>query len=269
MLEDSGRIELVDKKFTKEVKGERFINTLFIRLVAKKIKFSDVDFRYCIFDAAYLRYCVFDSCDFTGCRFVNSNLQGSSFNGCTFDYATFDKTNIDSDILNSGCPGPENLKLKFARSLRMNYQSLGDAVSANRAISIELQATEDHLHKAWKSPESYYRKKYKGFNRVKVFGQWIEFKALDLFWGNGESTWKLIRAVISVMFIITMIDVYKYGNINEVSSYIDSFISSPQILLGVVSPSHYPDWYLSLIFLIRLIMFGFFMSIIIKRFNRR
>ncbi len=269
MLEDSGRIEQLDQKFVKDVESARFINNLFTRLVAKKVKFSNVDFRYCIFDAAYLRYCVFDTCDFTGCRFINSNLQGSSFSGCKFDYATFDKTNIDTDILNSGCPGPENLKLKFARSLRMNYQSLGDAVSANRAISIELQATEDHLHKAWKSPESYYRKKYKGLERVRAFGQWIEFKALDWFWGNGESTWKLIRAVLSVMVIITLIDVYKFGSLNDLRDYFDSFVLSPQILLGVVTPTEYPGWYLSLIFLLRLIMFGFFMSIIIKRFNRR
>ena len=47
--------------------------------------------------------------------------------------------------------------MRFARTLRMNYQQLGDARAANKAIEIE--ATEIHLHKAWSSKQSYYRSK--------------------------------------------------------------------------------------------------------------
>ena len=269
MIKDSGRVELSDKKFEEDVDGDSYINRLFVRLVAKKVRFSNIDFRYCIFDAAYLRNCTFDSCDFTGCRFINSNLHGTSFNGCKFDYATFDKSFIDSDILDSGCPGPENLRLKFARTLRINYQQIGDAKSANKAINIELHATEDHLYKSWKSKESYYRHKYKGLKRLCAFSEWLEFKTLDLIWGNGESTWKLFRAVLAVLVLISAVDVFKYGNTELISNYFQSFILSPQILLGVLKPDHYPALYLTLIFLVRLVMFGFFMSIIIKRFNRR
>jgi len=268
-MKDSGREKLSDKKFDSPVSGKKFINKLFERLVAKNIEFENVDFRYCIFDAAYIRNCSFKDCDFTGCRFVNCNLTGSSFNGCKFDYATFDKTFIDNDILEVGCPGPENLKLKFARSLRLNYQQIGDSKSANKAISIELQATEDHLHKAWKSKESYYRKKYKGINRFKIFGGWLEFKLLDLIWGNGESTWKLFRAVLVVLLIITGVHTVGFGDPTLVKSYFEALLISPQVFLGILTPPTYPMLYLTVIFLARLIMFGFFMSIIIKRFNRR
>ena len=202
-------------------------------------------------------------------KFTEPLLTGSSFNGCKFNYASFDKSYIDNDILQVGCPCPENLKIKFARSLRLNYQQLGDAKSANKAISIELQATEDHLLKAWKSRESYYRKKYKGLARLKVFGEWLEFKVLDSIWGNGESTWKLFRAVLVIILLITGINTFFYGEPDSINSYLKSLILSPQILLGVLKPAGYPSLYLTSIFLIRLIMFGFFMSIIIKRFNRR
>lgn len=269
MLKDSGREKISDKKIDSPVSDERFINKFFERLVALKVEFKNIDFRYCIFDAAYLRNCNFEECDFTGCRFINCNLAGCSFNGCKFDYVSFDKSLIDNDILDVGCPGPENLKLKFARSLRMNYQQIGDAKSANKAISIELQATEDHLHKAWKSKESYYRKKYKGLDRLKVYGEWLEFKLLDLIWGNGESSWKLFRAVLMVLLIITGIHVIGFGDPKLVESYVEALLMSPQVFLGVVNPTAYPGSYVTVIFLIRLIMFGFFMSIIIKRFNRR
>jgi len=268
-LIDSGRERLSDKKFESSISGEAYINKLFERLVALKIKFNRVNFRYCIFDASYLRGCNFDSCDFTGCRFINCNLTGCGFNGCTFDYVTFDRSYVDSDILDVGCPGHENLRLKFARSLRLNYQQIGDAKSANKAIGIELQATEEHLHKAWNSKESYYRKKYKGLDRIRVFGEWLEFKLLDFIWGNGESTWKLCRAVLVIMIIIAIIHVAGFGDPSLVKSYGEAMLISPQIFLGLPQAINYPTQYLALIVLIRLVMIGFFMSIIIKRFNRR
>lgn len=269
MLKDSGREKISDKKIDSTVSDYKFINKLFERLVALNVEFKSVDFRYCIFDAAYLRNCSFEECDFTGCRFINCNLAGCSFNGCKFDYASFDKSHIDNDILDVGCPGSENLKLKFVRSLRINYQQIGDAKSANKAISIELQATEDHLHKAWKSKESYYRKKYKGLNRLKVYGEWLGFKLLDLTWGNGESSWKLLRAFLVILLIITGIHVIGFGNPSLVESYLRALQMSPQVFFGIVNPKAYPESYVTIILLVRLIMFGFFMSVIIKRFNRR
>ena len=130
------------------------MNQLFVRLVAKKKRFTKVDFTYSIFDGCNMRDCVFDSCNFTGCRFVSTNLYGSTFSGCMFDYATFERTTIDSHVLDSECPPFENLKIRFARTLRVNYQQLGDAGAVNKAICVELRAAELHLRKAWQSNES-------------------------------------------------------------------------------------------------------------------
>lgn len=269
MLKDSNRKILIDQQFSEDVENKKYINHLFTRLVAKKISFKEVDFRYCIFESSYLRSCTFDSCNFTGCRFIDSNLSGSGFTGCNFDYTSFERTQIDDDILDNGGPSTENLRLKFARSLRVNYQQMGDAKSANKAIGIELQATENHLKKAWSSKESYYSKKYKGLKRIKPFLEWLEFKLLDLIWGNGESALKLIRFSIVIMLIITFVDVFKFGNPDQFSSYVNVFLKSPQILLGVELPNYKETWYVTTILFIRLVLFGFFMSIIIKRFNKR
>jgi uncharacterized protein YjbI with pentapeptide repeats len=127
MLSESGRVQQLDKKFETDVLEGNFVNQLFIRLVAKDKRFTRVDFRYSIFDTCYLRNCKFDSCDFRGCRFVATSLHGSKFSGCKFEYSTFERTLVDDDILDTECPGPDNLKMRFARTLRMNYQQLGDA----------------------------------------------------------------------------------------------------------------------------------------------
>ena len=269
MLSDSKRVHQIDKKFDENVSNSKFVNHLFVRLVAKDKRFTNIDFKYSIFDTCYLRACIFDSCDFTGCRFVGTNLHGSNFSGCKFDYSSFERTVIDNDILDTGCPGHENLKMRFARTLRMNYQQLGDAKSANKAIGVELQATEIHLHKAWRSNESYYRKKYAGWDRFKAFIEWVQFKLLDFIWGNGESPSKLLRATLIAFFLMSLIDVWTFRDPQRLDSYRQAFVAAPQIFLGTLSPSYYPSLYLTIILFIRLVAFGFFMSIMIKRFNRR
>lgn len=265
----SGKVEIKDRKFTADVTAEKHTNIHFVRLVAKGLQFKKVDFKYCTFDACYLRDCTFDSCNFTGCRFVGTNLHGSGFRGCKFDYATFERTDIDNDVLSSCCPGTENIKMRFARSLRMNYQQLGDARSVNKAIQVELDATAEHLYKAWNSKESYYRYKYKSWDRTEKFFQWANFKLLDLLWGNGESSWKLIRATVIAFVFMALFDVLNYRDPSLVGSYVSAFWQAPQVFLGAIRPDYFPSGYITLVTFVRLVFFGFFMAIIVKRFNRR
>jgi len=269
MISESNRVHLVDKRCDADIANAQYANHLFVRFVAKDKRFTKVDFKYTIFDACYLRNCIFDSCDFTGARFVATNLYGSTFSGCKFDYATFEKTTVDSGILDTECPGHENLKMRFARSLRMNCQQLGDAAGANKAMNVELQATEVHLHKAWHSNEAYYRKKYAGLQRLRCFMEWLQFKVLDFVWGNGESAWKLLRASAIVLLGVAAIDVAVFRPSPTFHDCARTVIESPQVFLGTLVPARYPHSYLTLILCVRLIAFGFFMSIIIKRLNRR
>lgn len=269
IFQNTGRVVITDKKITHDISKVPLINKQFVRVVASKIRFTDVDFSYSTFDSAYLRNCSFDSCNFTGCRFLTCNMSGSAFNGCKFDYASFDKTFIDNDILDYNCPGYENLKIKFARSLRLNYQQIGDAVSANKAITIELLATEIHHRKAWKSKEAYYRKKYKGFMRITQFIKWLGFKCLDFIWGNGESIIKLARTTFILLIAISYFHVQITGDTNSIGGYITAFQISPQILLGTSIQEHYSPSHTSIILVIRFVLFSFFVSIFVKRFNRR
>lgn len=252
-------------RFDADVTGEIHSNILFQRLVAKEVKFSKVDFKYTIFDNCYLRNCSFDSCDFTGSKFIGSQLPGSHFDGCKFDYCVFERTNIESEIMYSNAPPYENLKQKFARTLRINFQSIGDPQSVNKAIMFELAAKGEHLYKAWRSNESYYRNKYKGRHRVGHFFQWISFWILDFVWGNGESIPKYIRSLVLLWLLMAMVDYYHYHS----NSFFLSFTSAINIFIGSVLPKNYSSIYISIIALCRFVSIGLFVSIVVKRFNRR
>jgi hypothetical protein len=265
MLVQNNKPEIKDQKFDSNETDSKFNNHLFIRVVGKKIKFSNVDFKYSTFDAAYFRDCIFDSCNFIGCRFINSNFHGSKFSGCKFDYAFFDKTQIDSHILSTECPAHENLKLKFARSLRMNFAQLGDAEAVNHAILIELDATKTHLLKAWKSNESYYRKKYTGITRLAHFIKWLLFILLDLLWGNGEKPYKLAWSVFFFLCIVALVQ-FVSCEIHTGEKLLNSVAQAPQLFLGTIKAEGL--WY-TFIQLVRYVVFALMMSVLIRRLSRR
>jgi hypothetical protein len=270
MLVNRGKIVVSDQKFDSDESNSRFSNYVFIRLVATGRTFQNVNFRYTFFDTCYLRNCRFDSCDFTGCRFLNSQLPGAKFSGCKFDYATFEKTIIDAQLLDTECPGHENLKMRFARSLRTNFQQLGDTEGVNKAMRVELSATEIHLKKAWNSNESYYRHHHPGaLQRTLAFLKWFKFKVLDFVWGNGESIFRLVRFVLIVLVLMALGDVAVDGDPARVQSYLGSFIRSFTIFFGTLIPDDYGKAYLAAISCLRLFAIGVFLAIIIKKFSRR
>lgn len=257
----------VSKNIENEPKEYAF--KVYVRLNARKQTIKKVNFQHCVFEGCYFNNCVFDSCNFTGCRFIACNFHLSAFTGCKFGYATFERCQIDDDILEQEAPREENLRMRFARSLRINFQQIGDAKAANKAISLELEATSIYLKKSWSSKESYFRDKYPGLKKVPQFFKWLEFGVLDAIWGNGESTLKLLRAILVVHLLIAAYSTLKFGNIWDLKSYLASLVASPGVFFGLTTPHPFPTWVLSLIASIRLVGFAFLTAILVKRFGRR
>ncbi len=270
MYTDSGKNPLQDKRFEEDESASRYLGHVFIRLSAKGRKFTNVDFRYSTFDACYFRNAQFDSCDFTGCRFVGSNFHGATFSGCTFDYASFERTTIDPTILDTEYPKPENLRARFARTLRVNFTQLGDVASANKAMKLELEATGIHCWKAVFSEEKYYRSKYTGVLWWKALYDLLLFRLGDFVWGNGESLGRLLRCALLVLIAMTVFDVVKFGSPNLMNSWGTSFVRSFEMFMGVpFDPVGYPKPYVAIMTLVRLIAIAFLLSIVFKKFNRR
>lgn len=268
-LRPTGRCLSVDQAIESDLDGVSLRNYQFERLVAVKKNFVNCDFSYSQFDFAYLRNCTFDTCKFIGCKFLNSNLRSSRFVGCVFDYAEFSQTQVDPELLDAGLPGLENMQQKFARSLRINFRQIGDVDAENKAIQAELAATHIHLRKAWRSHESYYRNKYKGIDRIRMFMKWVAFSLLDFYWGNGESIWKLLRFLIIVLVAISIGDLLLLGKPSGFHRYITAGIRSCEVFFGIIKPNEFNGIILSLITLLRYVMLACLVSVIVKRFSRR
>ena len=272
LKENENRKVVTDYYVDKNISNEpnKFAFNVFIRLNAKEKTFKNVSFIHCIFDNCYLNKCVFDSCDFTGCRFLSSNFHQTAFRGCDFRFVTFEHSQLDDDILISEPPREENLRMRFARSLRMNYQQIGDSKAVNKAISVELEATSIYLYKSWRSGETYYKEKYPGFlNSVVQFIKWLEFWVLDFVWGNGESILKFPRLILLSILIIAIYDANTNGNTLNFIRYWISLQNAPAVFLGVLSPGNFTVGSLSIIKGARLVSFALLTALLVKRFSRR
>lgn len=262
---------ITDQYVPKNVVDESaaFKYKVFQRLNARKITFKNVSFEHSVFDGCYFHSCVFDSCNFTGCRFIGSNLHQSSFPGSRFDYATFERCQIDSDILTAWIPREENLKMRFARSLRMNFQQIGDAKAVNQAITQELHATSRHLLESWLSEQEFYRKKYPGLQRMRQFIAWVDFWALHFIWGNGESITKLLRTIIIAMVVIAVYDANASTSSATILDYWESLKAAPAIFLGTLPRPLHTTAAASMIVGTRLLALSLLTALLVKRFGRR
>ena len=98
--------------------------------------------------------------------------------------------------------------------------------------------------------------------------QWIEFRMLDLIWGNGESLPRLFFSVLIFNFFIAIFD-WMLNQAKPPDSFIKSLAAAPSIFLGTQAVDYFHPLALALIVFVRLVFMAFFMSIVIKRFNRR
>jgi hypothetical protein len=276
MFFSSKKLE-IEKKQYYILDGNKFVNYLFIRAIAKNIIFKNIDFSITYFENCYLRDCRFIRCNFEGAKFAGCNLVGSYFEDCNFDYVTFEKTFVDDEIFECA-PQKDNLKYKFARSLKLNYASIGDYIKSSKAVTIELAATKSHLKYSWLSGEEWYKLKYGGIKRrSEQFWKWLKVSVLDFVWGNGESLWRLIRFNLLIFSLLTFYHIIEKSIKNAFEILEVFIIKVPSTYFGITVIDtnqknyfeYYPAWLSLMLVITRLICFGLLMSIIIKKYNRR
>ncbi len=236
------------------------------RIYAVGITFRNVSFSQSEVEYCYFRRCKFDSCTFTGARISNTNFQSSTFNNCRFDYTTFEKTQISLDVLRKNLPAEENLKRLLARSLRVNYQGLGDYEGVNFAIDIEISASIEHYRKAFLSHEPYYRNKYVGLSRLGMGWKYFYERVMYLIWGCGEKPWRLLWLSIFAILMSSNIEAFFLNSylplIELTEAALSIFITGKsELQLNTITEF--------ILILLRYVVMGMFIASLVRRQSRR
>jgi hypothetical protein len=147
------------------VKGSAFSHAQIIDVSGKKQIFEHVDFSYSIFTRGYFHQAEFKGCNFTGTRFVDCNFRNAVFEDCSFGYCDFSGCRIETDEILKNLPDRPNVRRELLQIMRKNALSMGDVAAGRAFVIAELAAKKEHLRRAWKQDEKYYRKKYGGFQK--------------------------------------------------------------------------------------------------------
>jgi len=264
-LLDHSKTLIEDKEFVADVRKEDLAQKVLRRVFAVRKTFEDVNFKQSEIAQCYFRNCRFIRCDFTGAIISRSIFRGSQYEECKFQYSTWEHTHLDEEFLDSCLPSEENLARDLVRTLRVNFGHIGNYSAVNKAASIEVALTGQHLFHATYSKQSYYRAKYKGWNRVVHGARHVQWKALDLLWGNGES---LYRILICGIFSIFAWAVFLAWQLPQFS-WPDSLGVVVRAFWGVSTTPPVPGNHLAALTAFRFVLVGLFMAILIKRLARR
>ena len=264
-LQEHKKAVIENKKFRGDVQSEDLSTREFSRVFAVGVAFVDVSFKQCDFSHCYFRNCRFIRCNFTGANIKESNFKGSQFEECDFRYSTWEKTLLDEHFLDTCLPSEENLARDLARSLRVNFSQVGNYEAVNKAASIEVSLTGQHLYNAAYSRQSYYRAKYKGWSRLVHAINHAHWKALDLLWGNGESIVRVALSGVAVIVIAALFILRDHSQLLFPTAFWVAFTS----FWGIQSGVNLADTYMVALTVVRFILFGLFMAILVKRLSRR
>ncbi len=264
-LADRSKPFIEDKEFVADVRNENFSQHNLKRLFALKKIFTDVSFKQSDISNCYFRNCQFIRCDFTGASISRSNFRGAKYEDCKFHYSIWEHTILDDEFLENCLPSEENLARDLVRSLRVNFGHVGNYPAVNKAASIEVALTGQHLFHAAYSKQSYYRAKYKGWNRATNAWRHAKWKMLDLLWGNGESLYRIVICGLFVIAICAALIIWRDPQFSWPSSL--GVIASA--FWGISTTPPVPNAYLGVLTITRYVLFGLFMAILIKRLARR
>lgn len=207
--------------------GSDFRHAILDDVSGKKGEFVGKDFSYCVFTRAYFHEAKFRDCKFVGARFTDCNFRNADIVGCDFRYADFTGTRIDTKEILNNLPGEPNIRRELLQILRKNSASMGDVRSGRQFVLMEIAAEKEHLRRAWRQEEPYYKKKYAGFKSLSKILLKRSFLWLDGFlWGHGERLWRMLISVPLLILACAAISTFRAE-----SSVIDPTISSAVSLL--------------------------------------
>lgn len=182
-------------------------NRRFDDLNANQSTFVDCDFSYSVFERAYLRGARFENCRFVGCRFADSNLRGAAFHVCDFRYANFQRTLLEPREMLAVLPLEPNLRRDSLQNLRANAAEIGDFASQRLFVLAEVEAHRDHLTRALRGSEDYYRRKYPGvLDKLRAFAGLTKLRIGGAVWGHGERPFRMLGSAAVLVVALTLVN---------------------------------------------------------------
>ncbi|MBU1087153.1 MAG: pentapeptide repeat-containing protein [Candidatus Omnitrophica bacterium] len=177
----------------------------FVRLGLKNASFENCNFTQSLFVDTYFRKAKFKNVSFTGSQFKYCNFDKASFQCCDLRYCSFYYCKLPKDEIISCLPNEANLRKTISRNLRANFEMLGDRVTADVFLDIEIAADEEELKAILLYKTQYYKQNYNFGDRFNALLRLIVSKFSGFAWGYGHRLGLLVRAYLMTTIICSLL----------------------------------------------------------------
>lgn len=262
--------KLEAQNFTDTVSAENFASATIEWMRGKQITFRDCDFSHSLVKSSYFHRATFIRCKFVGTAFVDTNLRGAKFEWCDFEYATFRNTPVLVREVLKNAPNWENARRELARSLRKNYDALGDVDSAREAFFAEMEASCEHWRSAARGVTQYYIGHYQTMARLIAGLRYVSLTFSRWTWGYGESPLRLAISILVLNVLLALALVRDTGCSNL--PMLQALSLQLQTFLGAVDPASTckpSPGFMALETFCRLVTLGLVGTLVVRRFAGR
>lgn len=245
----------------------------------KGATFQDFDFSYCIFTRAYFHNATFSNCKFVGAHFIDCNFRNAELRDCDFSYSSFSGTRIETKQILENLPSWPNVRRELLQILRRNAASVGDYRSEKAFVIREIESKKEHLRRAWRQDEPYYKRKYHPRFRWVVAGlELLALKMDNFVWGHGERLWKapialaLLIAVFSAILTAKGLPNFSEATLLDVLNYFSkTFVYHVNLFLGLPDGTGFKgvlvmDW---IVVITRFLTIGVIVAALYRRLSHR
>lgn len=193
------------------LRDKSLLRSRFIRCGFKEAQLEGCELNHSKFYECYFRKTCFRRVSFVGCEFKDCRFDEAEFDNCQLDNAEFSNCSITYDQIQPCLPQRQNILWRLARNLRVNAQNRGESEDARRFLLAELRASEIHnFKKAFAWTEPYYRRKYRGVDRIIGGWNWAVSKISSFCWGHGELPSRVLRLAALVALLFAAL--YRWSN---------------------------------------------------------
>ena len=131
----------------------------------------------------------------------------TTLNQCEFKYAKFHRTLLEPKEMIATLPPQPNLRRDILQNLRVNAVETGDYEGQRNFVLEEIKAKKDHLSRAFRGADHYYKEKYNTVLDKAIAGvRWLSLHFSGFLWGHGERPFMIITSVVVLMSILTAIN---------------------------------------------------------------
>jgi hypothetical protein len=171
----------------------------------RDVTFKTGSIQHCRFEHTNLRNAVFDRVNLTGSLFIACNLEHARFEDCQLWFVVFERCELNYESVLRSIPPENNIRRRFLRVLRVNAESMGEKIWADRILLLELEAEREDLRDAVRHSTDYYRRKYDEADRLFAAAKLAGHYARYWLWGYGLYLSRLMFSATALVLILATV----------------------------------------------------------------